>query len=46
MALTEDQKKFIQDFASQPGFKRQGGLMTDLDGTIVQHQAGNYTIPP
>lgn len=44
MALTEEQKKLIQDFASQPHFRQFGGLMTDLDGTIVQHQDGNYFI--
>ncbi|MDQ4142092.1 MAG: HAD hydrolase family protein [Bacteroidota bacterium] len=46
MALTEKQKKIIQDFASHPDFRQYGGLMTDLDGTIVQHQDGNYFIPP
>ena len=46
MALTEEQKKIIQHFASHPDFRPQGGLMTDLDGTIVQHRDGNYLIPP
>jgi hydroxymethylpyrimidine pyrophosphatase-like HAD family hydrolase len=45
MALTEEQKKLIQDYASHPDFRQYGGLMTDLDGTIVQHQEGNYAIP-
>lgn len=45
MALTEEQQKIVRDFVSHPNFKQQGGLMTDLDGTIVQHQDGNYTIP-
>jgi hypothetical protein len=46
MVLTEQQKKIIQNFASQPGFRQYGGLISDLDGTIVQHQDGNYFIPP
>ena len=45
MALTEEQKILIQDFASHPDFRQYGGLITDLDGTIVQHQDGNYVIP-
>ncbi|RNI24040.1 HAD hydrolase family protein [Rufibacter latericius] len=45
MALTEEQRKLIQDFTGQPDFRQYGGLMTDLDGTIVQHQDGNYSIP-
>lgn len=45
MALTEEQIKLIQDLAGQPGFRQYGGLITDLDGTIVQHQEGNYIIP-
>lgn len=45
MALTEEQKIILQDFVCQPGFRQHGGLITDLDGTIVQHQDGNYTIP-
>ncbi|QNF31190.1 HAD hydrolase family protein (plasmid) [Adhaeribacter swui] len=46
MALTEEQKKLIQNFVSQPLFRQHGGLMTDLDGTIVLHQNGNFSIPP
>lgn len=46
MALTEEHKKTIQNFVSQPIFGQDGGLMTDLDGTIVLHQNGNFSIPP
>ncbi len=45
MALTEEQKKLIQNFVSLPIFRQHGGLMTDLDGTIVQHQNGHFSIP-
>lgn len=45
MALTEEQKQIIQDFVSQPDFRQYGGVITDLDGTIVQHQDGNYFVP-
>ncbi|KAA5542920.1 HAD hydrolase family protein [Adhaeribacter rhizoryzae] len=45
MALTEEQKKLIQDYVIQPAFRQNGGLITDLDGTIVQHLDGNYSVP-
>ncbi|QMU27098.1 HAD hydrolase family protein [Adhaeribacter radiodurans] len=45
MALTEEQKKLIQNFISQPTFRQHGGLLTDLDGTIVLQRNGKFIIP-
>lgn len=45
MSLSKEQKKQIADFSSNPDFTDKGGLMTDLDGTVIQEKEGRYFIP-
>lgn len=45
MSLTKEQKKQISDFSSRSDFRDKGGLMTDLDGTVIQEIEGKAFIP-
>lgn len=45
MSLTKEQKKQISDFCNRPEFMEKGGLMTDLDGTVIQQKDGRYFMP-
>lgn len=45
MPLSKQQKKVISDFTSQPDFLEKGGLITDLDGTVIQQHEGRYFMP-
>lgn len=45
MSLTKEQKKQISDFTNRPEFVELGGLMTDLDGTVIQQKDGRYFMP-
>jgi hypothetical protein len=45
MSLTKEQKRQISDFSDHPDFSRKGGLITDLDGTVIQQKDGRYFMP-
>ncbi|WP_221392700.1 HAD hydrolase family protein [Dyadobacter sp. NIV53] len=45
MSLTIEQKKQISDFTDRREFVEKGGLMTDLDGTVIQEHEGKYFMP-
>jgi hydroxymethylpyrimidine pyrophosphatase-like HAD family hydrolase len=36
----------VRDFLSRSTYRRQGGIITDLDGTIVHEEEGRVYIPP
>ena len=45
MPLTKQQKQQISDFSDTLDFTQRGGLMTDLDGTVIQQKDGRYFMP-
>lgn len=45
MPLTKQQKQEISDFSDSLDFMHKGGLMTDLDGTVIQQKDGRYFMP-
>ncbi|KAA6436750.1 HAD hydrolase family protein [Dyadobacter flavalbus] len=45
MPLTSQQNQIISDFTSRPEFIEKGGLITDLDGTVIQQHEGRYFMP-
>ena len=45
MSLLKEQKKQIADFSNRLDFINKGGLMTDLDGTVIQERNGKHLIP-
>jgi len=45
MSLTKEQRVQISDFSDRLDFIHKGGLMTDLDGTVIQEQEGRYFMP-
>jgi hydroxymethylpyrimidine pyrophosphatase-like HAD family hydrolase len=36
----------VRDFLSRSTYRRQGGIITDLDGTIVHEEKGRVYLPP
>jgi hydroxymethylpyrimidine pyrophosphatase-like HAD family hydrolase len=36
----------VRDFLSRSTYRRQGGIITDLDGTIVHEERGRIYLPP
>ncbi|MGB8194898.1 MAG: HAD hydrolase family protein [Chitinophagaceae bacterium] len=45
MAISETQYAQLQNFFNQSDFPRQGGVITDLDGTAIHEYQGRYLIP-
>ncbi|GLU51210.1 HAD hydrolase family protein [Dyadobacter frigoris] len=45
MPLTNQQKQQISDFSDRIDLIEQGGLITDLDGTLIRQDGGRYFMP-
>lgn len=45
MSLTKHQKEQISDFSDRIDLIEQGGLITDLDGTLIRNDNGRYFMP-
>ena len=45
MALDRHQKKLIRDFSKRQEFIQLGGVLTDLDGTVIKEKSGESYMP-